>query len=391
MSALRQFKDKIVNYVTHQQPTNGYRFVLTPAELDTSKSPIIMQYKEQKWISSTKQNTGIAQLLKDLNRDVKLNGKKIEKQNVTSVPTLKEFLLSEFKTEANSKELDLHFSQELSSVAVNTFVGSLIMDSKGSAKSSQSIEELAKIAEDEAYKPMIVRPDNNEQGYVSNVFIQNGEIYYKQIVERFPVKRGSPESDEFKTIGFIAGPMEILFKLESGKGFVLQHISTNSSIQRDIIMGKAVAVNDIVSAAENYTRGLEKINKALEVRENEIKKWLTKHNVSVSTNIEDLKPHEKSKRQNLQRINTAQGIIKQYKSGEKSIEEAHSFLSDLLKDSFTPQNFGRIGRFFPQVSTTTRVLRYVLADFEKTTGYKPIVQTAKPQEQAEVHKAPGIR
>jgi hypothetical protein len=347
MNTVRRLKENF-SAVVSRKGTLAY--ILKPEDLNQSKNLFIKERlieKDFTWeADKTTEGKPIGhQLHADFARDVRINGK-----GPKAFPNRKKNL------EAFKKFVEKELGKDHAEAAMSHY-------------SQLGIIAAGPLALASADKELTIAQPNHS---LLNLYVKEGAVYFKVRVESYPVKMLSEGNEP---IGYLPGPVEAIFKLDKEKGFVLQHISTNSEIVRDLMMGVEVAQQKIANESNaTWRKGMKKIEVALDQRETQLDGWFKKHNVHAVDAFGD-DPEIRRKNANKGRIATAKSVIQQYKAGTLTDAEAHTRLSELLLPENTPSKHRttKIGQFFSAhaSSTTTTVLKKALADFEQATGYKP--------------------
>lgn len=358
MSILRQLKDNLSAKVSHRAneqielPKESTTYTLTPQDLMKSENAFIQTEREGKegLVWTTDSRSKDAQLQRDVLGQVKINHKGMEELGFTSEDKLEIQKLSPKSEPIFNTYTKAEFGNDYDAIM----------------KHYSQISVLVTAPFGTCFNPMQLAIQQPASSDISmDLYLEEGEVYFKAKAQNYAVSR-QVEGD-MQDAGHLPGYVEVVFKLDKDKGFALQHMSTNSELMRNLLMGEKVHEDSVINAANaQWREGIRKIEANLARREQQLDKWL-----SDSANFQDDKQNKRKKERKLENkggIVMAREAIKEYKAGKMGIQEVHDVLSSILSAS-RPHGF--ISRFFPPVSGTAKVLKNVLADLERTTGYKP--------------------
>lgn len=163
---------------------------------------------------------GWSELLKDVNRNVKLQGKTYHNISFKTPAETQEFLENIFSSQSGIKTLMSHYSQLSMLFAASPL--------SYSYKPEDPMEE--RIA--------ILDPDFHERE--TNIFEKNGDVYINVKIAQAGIRAIFDRT----TTHMITGPAEVVFKAEEN-GFQLQYIATNNKILNNLYLGKYVSGKEI--------------------------------------------------------------------------------------------------------------------------------------------------
>lgn len=320
-----------------------YAYTLTPEDMSKTNNKNIKDSGVN--YSGLGKIEPLSALLKDVQRNVTLNGKHVERGDIEN-PGLdveeKKFeadLKEQYNfSEANVEKLSKHYS-----AAPMIFVGAFLFSGC--------------ITGDPTNEPISLQAPTIEP----NIYQENGELYFKIKTNNYPIAR---RDDPKAIIGHIEGPVEALFKL-TDKGFELQYAKTNSDLLHKMFLGEKITENDILTSRNNH-KVLTSIDKQI--------KTLTDNVKSLESSLAKL-PKEKltkkeSKKQTelqleLAAASKALQAVKSYSSNRMDLHDLKTAIQTYQKVAEQAQ--GRFARHFSRTppSSTREVLSNMLKVLKK--------------------------
>lgn len=292
-----------------------YKHILKPQDLKESKNEWVQYYYNKFPAEGGKGEPitdGMQQLETDAPRSIMIKGKLPDLEELKEKKlTFKDHIENELGIECITA-INKSYHQDLSTATINPLTSHPVMDN-------------LKL---------------QARGRASELYTTNGNVFLKTTVQAYKISE--EEGIEIVDRGFLASPIEVLYKLDKDKGFVLQHVATDSDLVRDAYLGKPINKEKTLLPELHETLEL-----AMQHHKNKMEDYKLEQSFESIKKIENLLKTQLGQPEYKDYIDDALLTIALIKSNKMSLQtsqEKFKHLADHVKKHAPTQQFSLFDR-----------------------------------------------